>query len=595
MKRLLFLLIAAGVLSASAQTDYTKETPEQREKRMAWFNEARFGMFIHWGLYAVPAGEWNGKRYGGGREWIMEMAKIPVSEYEKFIPQFNPVKFSARDWVRAAKGAGMRYLVITSKHHDGFGLWRSASNPAWSMSATPYAGDPLKELAAACREEDVRFCLYHSIMDWTHPDWGARRAYNDRATGTPDMDRYTAYMKGQLKELLNGDYGKIGILWFDGEWESPWTHERGVDLYNYVRGLQPEIIVNNRVGKNRKGMQGMSAGSNVVGDYGTPEQEIPSTGFGADAHWESCMTMNGTWGYAKDDHAWKSATTLVRNLIDCASKGGNYLLNVGPTAEGLIPFPSVTRLQQIGEWMRANSASIYDTKAGPFARLDFGRCTAKGRTLYLHVFDVPADRILRMPGLRTPIRSAWFLADTRKAVLEVLPDADNPGIVIPNYPAVPWDPHAMVVAVELQGPPEVDSRARASADGGIVLGANAARIEGAGPATLEEADGHHNIGYWSKAENRVVWEYLATKAGRYDVTLTMAVKAGNGGSYTVQVGAQKLSGTAEGAGEWTSYREVKLGTVSLDAAGPVRVEVRPASIQGEGLMNLRSVKLAPAP
>ena len=181
-------------------------------------------------------------------------------------------------------------------------------------------------------------------MDWHHPDWGQRRKWNDQVPSTPpDMDRYTAYMKGQLKELVTG-YGPVGILWFDGEWESPWTHDRGVDLYRYVRSLQPSIIVNNRVGKARAGMNGMDQSKEQVGDYGTPEQEIPATGFGPGVDWESCMTLNNHWGYNKADQNWKSAEVLVRNLIDCASKGGNYLLNVGPTSEGLIPGASVERL-----------------------------------------------------------------------------------------------------------------------------------------------------------------------------------------------------------------------------------------------------------
>ena len=196
------------------------ETPEQRAARMKWFAEARFGLFIHWGVYSVPAGEWKGKTNYG--EWFLEETHMPVSQYEKFAQQFNPVKFDAKQWVALAKEAGMKYIVITSKHHDGFGMFPSQETD-WCIKSTPFQRDPLKELSAACREAGIKFCLYHSIMDWHHPDWGTRRAWNDKATGKPDMDRYTAYMKRQLKELVT-NYGPLGILWFDGEWESPWTH-----------------------------------------------------------------------------------------------------------------------------------------------------------------------------------------------------------------------------------------------------------------------------------------------------------------------------------------------------------------------------------
>jgi alpha-L-fucosidase len=434
----------------STVRDFMKETPAQREQRMAWFNEARFGMFIHWGVYSVPAGEWNGKTNYG--EWFMEETKMPVSQYEKFAQQFNPVKFDAKEWVRIAKDAGMKYIVITSKHHDGFGMFRSDLTD-WCIKSTPFQRDPLKELADACKQAGITLCFYHSIMDWHHPDWGTRRAWNDKATGEPDMDRYTDYMKGQLKELVTR-YGPLGILWFDGEWEKPWTHDRGVDLYNYVRHLQPNIIVNNRVGKGRADMGGMDK-SQGVGDYGTPEQEIPPTGFGPGVTWESCMTMNNHWGYNKHDQNWKSPQTLIRNLVDCASKGGNYLLNVGPTSEGLIPGPSIERLAEIGKWMRVNSESIYGTKVSPLEKLDFGRCTQKplrgGKTrLYLHVFDRPTDGKLVLPGIANKPLKAFFLDGGGKVGVVA---GENKVVV--TLPAELPDQNDTVVALDLKGSPQV--------------------------------------------------------------------------------------------------------------------------------------------
>jgi alpha-L-fucosidase len=437
-------------VSAAPFDPSVPETGEQRDARMAWFREARFGLFLHWGVYSVPAGEWKDKKNYG--EWFMEETHLPVSEYEKFAPQFNPVKFDAKEWVRMAKEAGMKYIVITSKHHDGFGMFRSGLTD-WCIKGTPFARDPLKELADACQAAGLKLCFYHSIMDWHHPDWGTRRAWNDKATGTPDMDRYSAYMKGQLKELLTA-YGPIGIAWFDGEWESPWTHERGVDLYNYVRSLQPDIIVNNRVGKGRAGMAGMDKGKGV-GDYGTPEQEIPPTGFGPGVDWESCMTMNNHWGYNKNDQNWKSTKTLVRNLIDCASKGGNYLLNIGPTSEGTFPQASIERLTEIGQWMKANNEAIYGTTASPFEKLGWGRCTQKklagGNTrLYLHVYDWPANGKLTVSGLANKPLKAALLASGQG--LEVTAGENQ---VVIAVPAEAPDKMASVVALDVEGAPQV--------------------------------------------------------------------------------------------------------------------------------------------
>ena len=433
------LTINAGELATNS---IPSETPAQYAKRMAWFDEARFGMFIHWGLYSVPAGEWQGKPSSGTGEWIMQYAKIPTSEYEKFAPQFNPVKFDAKEWVRMAKDAGMKYIVITTKHHDGFAMFRSDLSD-WGIKSTPFQRDPLKELADECHKAGIKLCFYYSIMDWHHPDWPERRPWNDTATGTPDMDRYVTYMKGQLKELLTR-YGPIGILWFDGEWEKPWTNERGIDLYNYVRNLQPNIIVNNRIGKAREGMSGMNKDGGA-GDYGTPEQEIPANGFGPTVSWESCMTMNDTWGYRKDDQHWKSAQTLVRNLIDCASKGGNLLLNIGPTSEGVFPDASIERLKEIGDWMHVNGEAIYGTTASPFKQqLSWGRCTQKDGNLYLHIFDWPTDGKLHVPLSNTKAK-AWLLADPRHK-LKWATDAD--GLIIQLPPTAP-DEIASVVVLRL--------------------------------------------------------------------------------------------------------------------------------------------------
>jgi alpha-L-fucosidase len=446
------LLSLTPASHAQPARNFLNEPREQLDQRMAWFNDARFGMFIHWGVYAVPAGEYKERKNLG--EWYLEESKMPVSDYVKFADQFNPAQFDAKAWVAAAKDAGMKYLVITSKHHDGFGLWDSQLTD-WDIMRTPFKRDILKELAAACEAAGIRFCLYHSIMDWHHPDWGTRRAYNDLAPATPpDMDRYTTYMKGQLKELLTG-YGKLGILWFDGEWESPWNNTRGADLYNFVRNLQPEIIINNRVGKGRQGMSGMDKGQGV-GDYGTPEQEIPAAGFGKGVYWESCMTMNNHWGYNKNDQNWKSTQTLIRNLIDCASKGGNYLLNVGPTAEGLIPAPSLERLAEMGVWMKVNREAIYGTSASPFSKqLSWGRCTQKslpgGNTrLFLCVYDWPKDGKLLLTGLANqPVKAALLAGGTPLQVSA----SDN--VVTVAVPAEAPDRVASVIALDLQGAPEV--------------------------------------------------------------------------------------------------------------------------------------------
>ena len=358
MRTILLFLSLIFSISVSAQKDFLKESKQERDVRMQWWRDATFGMFIHWGAYAVPAGVYQGKEVKGIGEWIMHSAQIPIPEYEEFVRQFNPVNFNAKQWVAIAKNAGMKYIVITSKHHDGFCIWDSKVTDYDIMDASPYKRDILKELADACKEAGVKLCFYHSIMDWHQPDAESKKDYTHQHTPHPDFATYREmYLKPQLKELIQ-KYDPA-VLWFDGEWIPEWTEDQGRDLYNYLRNLKPDLIINNRVGKGRAGMQGMNKYKDAAGDFGTPEQEILEGT--SDSDWESCMTMNDTWGFKKSDTKWKSSETLIHNLIDIAAKGGNYLLNVGPTAEGVIPAASVERLSEMGDWLKVNGEAIYST------------------------------------------------------------------------------------------------------------------------------------------------------------------------------------------------------------------------------------------
>jgi len=427
LRVVLMLPLAAGFMASCASTEepaeeaievnYLEESQADKDARMQWWRDARFGMFIHWGLYAVPAGEYNGVKSERIGEWIQDWGNIPREDYEKFAAEFNPEKFDAAEWVSLAKEAGMKYLVITSKHHEGFSMFDSAVSDYDIVDSTPYGKDPIAALSQECKKQGVKLCFYHSIMDWHHPSQYVEQDDRHRTAGSGQnkmiegqKEEYVKYMKGQLRELV--EKYDPAVLWFDGEWVNWWTEPDGKDLYNYCRSLKPSIIVNNRVGKGRQGMQGMNKGPDYAGDFGTPEQELPATGLpGVD--WETCMTMNDTWGFKSYDENWKSTETLVRQLIDAASKGGNYLLNVGPTAEGLIPEASVTRLKEMGEWMKVNGEAIYGTSASPFEALEWGRATTKDNRIYLSVFDWPKGS-LEVPLPEKEVTRAYLLADPEK-------------------------------------------------------------------------------------------------------------------------------------------------------------------------------------
>jgi alpha-L-fucosidase len=602
-----------------------QESKAQKDARMKWFREARFGMFIHWGLYAVPAGVWQGKNVPGASEWLLYSAKIKIADYEPLLTQFNPVNFDADEWARIAKEAGMKYVVITSKHHDGFALYPSAVS-TWDVEGTPFKRDILGELSRACKKVGIRFCTYHSIMDWHHPDYLPRRPWDPehvvkygppspygsqssslaaqgggggspppspllispsskRGGGEPNFDRYVAYMKAQLAEIVKR-YDP-DVMWFDGEWEDTWNHDRGVDLYHYVRSLKPSILINNRVDKGRTGMAGMTVGDHM-GDFGTPEQEIPSSGLpGVD--WESCMTMNHSWGYHQNDHDWKSAETLIRNLVDCASKGGNYLLNVGPNALGEIPVPSVERLAAMGNWLKVNGEAVYGTQAGPFPKpLPWGRVTSKPGKLYLHVFQPAAT--LDLAGLQADIRGAYLLADPKRTALQVTKTADGYAVALPDLGKSP----ATVVVLEVRGQPTATvPPLRQAPDGSVALLAEDAEVVGTG--ARYEGGEKRAIGYWTNLNDVVTWEVEIAQPGRFSVEVELACEPGQEGStFEVAAGSQKLTGKVPATKGWADFTRLPLGEIAISRKGKAKVTVRGLNLAKGALMNFRAVRWKPA-
>ncbi|WP_163400060.1 alpha-L-fucosidase [Flavobacterium fluviatile] len=372
------------------------------DERMAWWRDAKFGMFIHWGAYSIIGGERGTKIAGGGAEWAMDKLDYTVKDYEQFPKMFNPTLFDADAWVKMAKDAGMKYIVITSKHHEGFALWDSKVSNYDVMDTAPFKRDVIKELSVACKKAGIIFCVYYSIVDWHHPQAQGNlypnyniAQHDDPSVVNPEFPQYFKnYMKPQVKELLT-NYGDIGVVWFDGDWISDYTTEMGKELYNFIREIQPNTIVNNRVDKGRTGMDGMNnKPGQFAGDFGTPEQEIPDTGIATD--WEACMTMNGTWGYKPSDTNWKSSEDLIEKLVDIVSKGGNFLLNIGPDGFGRFPAESIRRLEAMGQWTKKNGEAIYGASASPYEKPKWGRYTKKGDVLYAHVFNWPKDGLLKL-------------------------------------------------------------------------------------------------------------------------------------------------------------------------------------------------------
>ncbi len=450
----------SGREKASAPNEPRAETKEQRDTRMQWWREGRFGMFVHWGLYSGLAGTWKGKPVGdrGGMEWIQQRVRVDTWEYaHEAVPLFRPREGFADEWAKLAREAGCRYVVFTTKHHDGFCLFNSQYT---TCDAYDLLGrDLCREIVEAVRKEGLKVGFYHSVIDWHHPQYDYFKADQlphplkgqPSPNGPRHHDIYLDYLHHQARELFS-NYGPIDVIWWDYSKEgNDGPFWRADELMAMARGLQPAIISNNRLYhipniEQKDSVDRLKTWKPEQGDFTTPEQTIPSTGIpGVD--WEVCMTMNTTWGYSEHDQAWKSPQMLIHNLVDIVSKGGNYLLNVGPKGDGSIPQESIESMRAIGRWMATNGEAIFGTTASPFERPSWGRYTSKAGKLYVHVFEWPQDGNLQVPVGAMRVSRVYLLADPNRTLLQTEKKPDALAIRVPQKAP---DEIASVIVIEHQ-------------------------------------------------------------------------------------------------------------------------------------------------
>ena len=447
--------------------------------RGAWLKDSRFAMFIHWGLYSELGGKWNDKTQYGIAEWIMRRAQIPVTEYEKVAGRFNPTNFNADEWAQLAKDAGMRHIMITAKHHEGFAMFKSAASPYNIVDATPFKRDPMKELSVSCRDKGLRFGFYYSQTQ----DWHERDAVGndwDFKNGAGDFQHYLKTKAlPQIRELLS-NYGPIAGVWFDTP--GPITPEQSKGLVDLVHTLQPLALVNSRIG-------------NGLGDYETlGDQEIPR--LPRPGLWETPDTANDTWAYAWYDRDWKSPTEIAERLVRVVSRGGTYLLNVGPDGTGRIPAQSARILREVGKWVHAHEDAIHGTDATPFGPLAWGECTARGNTLFLHVFQWPADGKLVLPGLRSKVKRATLEGEKIKTAREE-------SLLVISVPKLRPDTLIPVVTLELAGPVDASREAYVLNGCRNTLEMGVAALKG---CEVKAVNWMEKFGDWKHMECLVGWQ-----------------------------------------------------------------------------------------
>ena len=620
------LLLASSVISAplSAQENVEKATSSKAQsmdelwgesdldktkhasaERGAWFSEDKYSMFIHWGLFSIPAGEWEGKTYYGISEWLMSnrVADISVEDYKQLAKQFNPTAFDAKAWVQLAVDAGMKNIVITAKHHEGFAMYHSKSSDYDIEDAAPYMGDPLKELAKACAEAGIGLGFYYSQMQDWYEQGGAGIRWEDENQEGDFTTYFNQKVVPQVTELLT-EYGPIKTVWFDTP--GGMTKEQSLQLVNLVRDLQPKAMINSRIG-------------NGVGDFSTHgdhkllEKNLPGL-------WETIDTTNNSWGSAWYDKNWKSGTEIIRRLTSTVARGGNYMLNVGPTGAGVIPDMAASGLRSAGEWLKTYGETIYGAQGSPWNRAQaWGDITVKGNKLYLHVFDWPENDQLQLSGLSNQIVSARIFNSEEPSFMDSL-FGDDQGLVTFEKQSNGWtrfelpadkpDTLVPVIVVELSGTPEVDDTP--GIDPNIETSLNAAFATCNG-CEYSEIRWMQKFGDWNYANNLMkwkdggvgTWNIEVAEAGQYFLEVEYSaddvvdfsewIFTFGGEEIMVQVldtGERKNSKRQPPGRTLYRYRTNEIGIVNLKA-GKQTITVTPKGKVVGGGLNLRAVHLTP--
>ncbi|MDF7806332.1 alpha-L-fucosidase [Pontiellaceae bacterium B12219] len=574
------LVLMAGLLAslnATRAAELIVESDEAYQQRMQWFTDAQFGLFIHYGVYSTLGGEWKGEPVPKYAEWIQRWGKITPEEYIPLAADFHPDNLDADLWVKTAKEAGMNYMVITTKHHEGFCLWDSAFTEYDLGEATDFDRDILGELKAACDKYGLKFGTYYSIIDWHHLSQRAAQSMNQ--TPMNDKEGYVTYMKAQLKELI--DRYDPAIMWFDGDWTKWWTMEDGIDLYNYLRELSPDMIINNRVAKRKEFKK----------DYGTPENSTP--GAALDHIWEACWTVNHSWGFKKSDTNWKSTEVLIQKLIDINTKGGNLLLNVGPQADGSWPEESIRQLREMGAWNQAHTEAVYGTAVVAVPVQSWGKVaqekgsTAEAGELFIYVFDWPENGRLLLKDV------AFGQVEAFTYGREPLPVSVKKNGVEIDISSVTPDPYATVLRLEFsKGWKSMGAAEPALELSGneLILQAQEAKLNGAAIKLVNNA----HIGFWTDPAATASWALNIPAPGKYRVKALCSCANGyDGADARLAVGGQVLTARVKPTGGWEQFALLDFGTVNLNQVGATDCILGFGESGSKALFNLKTIIFEP--
>lgn len=575
-------LLAAAAPARAQQTpppgdNWHNETPEQHNARMQWWRSAKVGVMFRWGVYSVPAGTHQGTKISGGPEWMMFNGQIPIASYKQYARQFAVPKYDPDAWVRLAREAGARYLVMTAKDMDGFALFDSKATDWDAKDAALCARDLVKPMAEACKKQSLKLGLmYVHSQDWCHPGGGSKDNKRWDPAQNGDFDAFLDKIAlPQLHEILS-NYGDLGVLWFDQGVSI--NTDRAVKFLDLLAGIQPNIIINSRLGAYR-------------GDFYAISSNPPLYYLGND--WELHVTLNDNWAYKADDTRWKDPAVLVQRMAESVAKGGNCMFIVGPTGEGEVPAGAIDRLRAVGAWLKINGEAIYDNSRGPIKRQPWG-CTSQkprkgGHTLYLHVFKWPADGKLEVPGLRVTPSTARILATG--ATVPAEPSLD--GVAL-KLPATAPDSADTVIALDVDGELMVESLPVFQNEAGeLSLETPDAELHPAIPGEgikLEMRDNLLNVCNWGNPADWVTWEFRIRAGGNFQVEALMASEQET--AFRIEVDGETLFPVVPGGGDSGKFKKVDLGELAIPAAGQHTLVVRPIQ-QTWRSINLRRLILTP--